>query len=199
MTGFNRRFSPAIRHAAKVLQERTTPLILNYRMNAGYLPPDHWVHGPEGGGRNIGEACHIYDLFNFLAHSRHQRVEATAIRTGAHQWGRNDNFVATVGYADGSVCSLTYTALGDKSFPKERMEIFADGKVISLDDYRSLAVAGGRHGGWRSRTIEKGQFQELESLAACLHEGSPWPIPLAEQVAAMRISFEIERQLKESR
>jgi predicted dehydrogenase len=198
MTGFNRRFSPAILHAAKVLRDRTTPLITNYRMNAGYLPPDHWVHGPEGGGRNIGEACHIYDLFNFLARSREERVEATAIRPAGGRWGRNDNFVATVSYADGSVCTLTYTALGDKSFPKERMEIFADGRVISLDDYRSLAVAGGSHGGWRSRTIEKGQLQELESLAACLRDGGPWPIPLAEQVAATRISFEVEKQLKES-
>src|SRR6185437_14832202 len=70
MTGFNRRFSPAIVAAQKALVGRTSPLIVNYRMNAGYIPSDHWVHGPQGGGRNIGEACHIYDLFNALTGSQ---------------------------------------------------------------------------------------------------------------------------------
>jgi predicted dehydrogenase len=195
MTGFNRRFSPAVRRAAEVLEHRSTPMILNYRMNAGYIPPEHWVHGPEGGGRNIGEACHIYDLFNFFARAPYEHVDAAAIRSGARQWARNDNFVATVTYADGSVCTLTYTALGEKSFPKERMEIFADGKVISLDDYRSLAIAGGRHRGWSSRNIEKGQLQELEALLSCVRDGGPWPIPLPEQLAATKISFEVEKKL----
>jgi predicted dehydrogenase/threonine dehydrogenase-like Zn-dependent dehydrogenase len=196
MTGFNRRFSPAVRRAAEVLQDRSTPMILNYRMNAGYLPREHWVHGPEGGGRNIGEACHIYDLFNFLSRTPYENVEAAAIRP-AGQWARNDNFVATVTYADGSVCTLTYTALGEKSFPKERMEIFADGKVVFLDDYRSLAIAGGQHRGWSSRNIEKGQFQELEALLSCVQEGGAWPIPLPEQLAATKISLEVEKKLSD--
>ena len=66
LTGFNRRFSPAATGILGALQGRTTPMIVNYRMNAGYIAPDHWVHGAEGGGRNIGEACHIYDLFGAL-------------------------------------------------------------------------------------------------------------------------------------
>jgi predicted dehydrogenase/threonine dehydrogenase-like Zn-dependent dehydrogenase len=195
MTGFNRRFSPAITQVKEALAGRTTPLIVNYRMNAGFLPAEHWAHGPEGGGRNIGEACHIYDLFGALTGARATEVSAHCISPSGKQWHRNDNFVATVSYADGSVCTLTYTALGDRSYPKERMDVFCDGKVLTLEDYKSLEVAGARGAGWRSVTQNKGQLEELEALASCLREGAPWPISLEEQLDATRVSFEVERRL----
>ncbi|HUQ95538.1 MAG TPA: bi-domain-containing oxidoreductase [Bryobacteraceae bacterium] len=193
MVGFNRRFAPAIAHVRGILKNRTTPIIANYRMNAGYIPLDHWVHGPEGGGRNIGEACHIYDLFGSLCGSAAASISATAIDPSSKQWARNDNFVATISYADGSVCTLTYTALGDKSFPKERMDVFADGKVIVMDDFKSVEVHGGRHKSWSAATIQKGQLQELEALADTLLRGKPWPISLAEQLDASRVAIEVER------
>lgn len=196
MTGFNRRFSPAMTRAKEILAERATPLIINYRMNAGFLPPDHWVHGPEGGGRNIGEACHIYDLFNFFTEAEVVEIQAMAIVPSGRQWARNDNFVATVKYSDGSICTLTYTALGAKSYPKERMDIYADGKVISMDDYKTLSIAGGKHGGWRSAGPRKGQLEELTALAHSLRTGATWPISLADQLAATRVSFEVERQIR---
>jgi predicted dehydrogenase/threonine dehydrogenase-like Zn-dependent dehydrogenase len=195
VTGFNRRFSPAIRAAEPVIRESTTPLIVNYRMNAGYLPLDHWTQGPEGGGRNIGEACHIYDLFSHLTKSTVRHIHAEPIAPRSKQWRRNDNFAVVISYSDGSVCTLTYTALGNKAFPKEQMEIFADGKVISLDDYRSLTITGGRHSGWRSKSAEKGQLEELRAVADALRRGAAWPIPLEDQLQATRISLEVERQL----
>jgi predicted dehydrogenase/threonine dehydrogenase-like Zn-dependent dehydrogenase len=195
MTGFNRRFAPAIRYATIVLAKRTTPIVVNYRMNAGFVSREHWVHGPEGGGRNIGEACHIYDLFNYLTASRVHSIQAASIDPSGKQWHRNDNFVTTIRYEDGSLCSLTYTALGNRSFPKERMEIFADGKVFSLDDYKLLTISGGKHKGWRSVTSDKGQFQELVALGDALQNGTEWPISLEDQVQATRTSFEIERQI----
>jgi predicted dehydrogenase/threonine dehydrogenase-like Zn-dependent dehydrogenase len=195
MVGFNRRFSPAIVRAGEILKNRTTPMIVNYRMNAGFIPQEHWTQGEEGGGRNIGEACHIYDLFNALTKSEHLAVCAHSITTGPGQWKNNDNFLATVSYADGSVCSLTYTAMGDKSFPKETMDIFADAKVLSLQEYKSLTVAGSRHKGWSSTTQDKGQLEELKKLADCLLREGPWPISLNEQIQATRISFEVERQI----
>ena len=199
MVGFNRRFSPAMKTIRDILEDRTTPIIANYRMNAGYIPLDHWVHGPEGGGRNIGEACHIYDLFNSLAGTHKvEAVNAFSITPNAKQWGRNDNFVATLKYADGSVCTLTYTALGDKSHPKERMEVFADGKVLVMDDYKSVTVHGGKHKRWSSTTMQKGQMEELVVLSDALLKGASWPISLEEQLQASRISFEIERQIHES-
>jgi predicted dehydrogenase len=197
MTGFNRRFSPAAVRAKKLLSRRTTPLIANYRMNAGYLPPEHWVHGPEGGGRNIGEACHIYDLFGYLVQSGVQSVCARSIDPGSPKWGRNDNFVATITYADGSLCTLTYTALGHRRHPKERLEIFADGQVISLNDYRSFQAIGD-HGSYRRLkwSAEKGYLSELEALSECLLGTAPWPICLEEQLRTSRISFEVEADVR---
>jgi prepilin-type processing-associated H-X9-DG protein len=195
MTGFNRRFSPAAVRAREVLEGRTTPVIVNYRMNAGYIALDHWVHGEDGGGRNLGEACHIYDLFNFLTGAESLMIAAQAIVPASRQWKRNDNFVANISYADGSVCSLTYTALGDKTFPKESMDIFVDGRVISLDDYKQLTIFGSKQRGWKSITQEKGQLEELKSLADCLLRGKEWPIPLSQQVQATRIAFEVEQEI----
>ena len=106
-----------------------------------------------------------------------------------------NHVVPTVKFADGSICGLTYTALGDKSYPKERMEIFADGKVIVMDDYKLVEVHGGKHRGWSAKEAQKGQLQELEALADTLLRGKPWPISLEQQLQATRIAFEVERQL----
>lgn len=195
MTGYNRRFSPAIKRAREILQDRIAPMIVNYRMNAGYLPPDHWVHSPEGGGRNLGEACHIYDLFNFLTGSTVRAIQAASISPTGKQYFKNDNFVATISYEDGSVCTLTYTALGSKSHPKETMEIFCDGKVLSMIDYKSLTVAGSKLRGWKTLTQQKGHLEELEAAAGSLRNQSEWPISLDEQLEAARVAFEVERQI----
>jgi predicted dehydrogenase/threonine dehydrogenase-like Zn-dependent dehydrogenase len=195
MTGFNRRFSPAIAVVKRLLAARTTPLIVNYRMNAGYVPPDHWVHSEEGGGRNLGEACHIYDLFSALTNSKMVAVTAHSIVSESGPWRKNDNFVATLSYRDGSVCSLTYTALGHKSFPKETMEIFADGKVISMEDYKTVSVSGGNQKSWKSLTQEKGQLEELRALADALLRGKASPISLESQFENTRIAFAVEEQI----
>jgi predicted dehydrogenase len=195
MTGFNRRFSPPVARMRELLARRTTPLLADYRMNAGFIPLDHWTHGPEGGGRNIGEACHVYDLFDALVGAEVERVTAHAIRADGNRLAPNDNFAATVRYADGSVCTLTYTALGHRDHPKERLDVYADRTVLSLDDYRSLAVAGAG-GGWKSTTQQKGHVEELEALAVAIREGGPWPIPLDEQLRAMRIAFAVEAEIR---
>jgi predicted dehydrogenase/threonine dehydrogenase-like Zn-dependent dehydrogenase len=194
MTGFNRRFSPAIAAMQQLLKKRSTPMIVNYRMNAGFIPNDHWVHGPQGGGRNIGEACHIYDFFNALTGSTYEKVEAASIVPNSGHWRRDDNFVANVRYRDGSVCSLTYTALGDKSYPKERCEIYANGQVIVLDDFKSVTVSSKRKPLWSSWTAEKGHVEELRAFSEALRGGS-WPISLNDQIMATRISFEVEHQI----
>jgi predicted dehydrogenase/threonine dehydrogenase-like Zn-dependent dehydrogenase len=195
MTGFNRRFSPAIARARELLAGRATPLVADYRMNAGYIPLDQWVHGPEGGGRNIGEACHVYDVFDALVGDADvAAVSAHAIRPDGTRLAANDNFVATVSYADGSVCTLTYTALGHRDHPKERLEVFADNTVLTLDDYKSLSTTGSGRG-WRATTQHKGHVEELEALARALREGGAWPISLEEQLRAMRIAFAVEGQI----
>lgn len=113
MVGFNRRFSPAAQRMKETVTGRRNPLMVLYRVNAGYLPPDHWVHGPEGGGRIIGEACHMFDLFNFLVDAEVEAVSAEALVPRLEHVSGRDNLSATVGYTDGSVCTSLYTTLGD--------------------------------------------------------------------------------------
>lgn len=198
MVGFNRRFSPGIAHLCATLKRCASPLVVNYRMNAGFISEDHWVQGFEGGGRNLGEACHIYDLFNYLTGSSDVvSIQACAISPSQKQWRRNDNFVATVKYSDGSICTLTYTALGAKSYPKERMEIFCDGNVLVLDDYKSAEVFGVKGKPWTAASPQKGQKQELEALARSLSQSEPWPISLRDQIKATEIAFEVERQIRQ--
>lgn len=195
LTGFNRRFSPYAQRIASLVQKRSNPMLINYRMNAGYIPLDHWVHGPEGGGRNRGEACHIYDLFTFLTGSPVKSVQATALKPTTSYYSATDNFVATIGFEDGSVASLTYTALGSPEFPKETMEVFVDGMVISLNDYRALTVTGGRHKPLETRASDKGQKEELQAFAAAIRGNADWPIPFWQQLQATRISHDVDRML----
>lgn len=194
MTGFNRRFSPYARRIRELVQERRNPMILNYRMNAGYIPLDHWVHGEEGGGRNLGEACHVYDLFTFLTGSHVRSVEAMSLRPSTGNYSSSDNFVATARFEDGSVASLTYTALGSKEFPKESLEIFVEGKVIEMKDYRRLTVHGAKILGLETKNPEKGHREELEIFSRVVREGGEWPIPLWQQFQAMEIALSVEER-----
>ncbi|HYA66278.1 MAG TPA: oxidoreductase, partial [Burkholderiaceae bacterium] len=181
--------------ARALIQQRATPLVVNYRMNAGYLPPNHWVHGPEGGGRNIGEACHVYDLFGFLTDSTPLRVQAEAISPQGHELRRDDNFVATIRYEDGSVGTLTYTSLGAPGYPKEKMEIFADGTVLSLEDYRRLDASGRSAPAWSSSSADKGHLGMLAAFADGVQQ-MRWPVALQRQLDAMRVAFQVQDAIR---
>lgn len=194
LTGFNRRFSPFATRIASLIENRSNPLIINYQMNAGYIPLDHWVHTEEGGGRNIGEACHIYDLFTFLTNSPVTSIHAQSINPKTGHYSKSDNFVAVMSFEDGSVATLTYTALGSKDYSKEKMEIFFDGKVIVMDDYKNLSMLGAKMKSIELPLQDKGQKHELEILANKLQAGE-WPIPLWQQIQAMKISFSVQDQL----
>lgn len=186
LTGFNRRFSKYAEALFQGVQKRMSPMILNYRMNAGFIPFDHWIHGEEGGGRNIGEACHVYDLFTYLTGAEVIRVEAQSIKSST-----NDNFIVSLTFHDGSIATLTYTSLGSKNHPKEQLEIFVDGKVFVLNDYKSLNLPK-----IETKIPEKGQKEELIAFAAAIQEGGHWPIPLWQQAQAMEIAFQVEALLK---
>ncbi|MFN0302852.1 MAG: Gfo/Idh/MocA family protein, partial [Burkholderiales bacterium] len=194
MTGFNRRFSPPLQALQGAIKHRRAPLMANYRMNAGYLPPEHWVHGAQGGGRNLGEACHIYDVFAFLTGARSARVEATSIDPPDRHLRRDDNFVASIRYQDGSVCALTYTALGAGGYPKERMEVFCDGRVYSLDDYHSLETVGSKEPAWHTKRQDKGHLSELRALHTGIRDNA-WPISLGDQLDASRVGLRVQRAL----
>lgn len=192
LTGFNRRFSPHAHHMARLIAGRTNPMIINYRMNAGHAPSEAWLHGPEGGGRNRGEACHIYDLFTALTGAELKTSVGTPIRPATGHYRADDNFVATFSFADGSVATLTYTALGARDWPKEQMELFVDGKVLSLNDWKSLHVQGIKAKGLDTRAIDKGHAETLNAFLSAALGRTPWPIPLWQQLQATEMALEIE-------
>ncbi|PIQ97619.1 MAG: oxidoreductase [Nitrospinae bacterium CG11_big_fil_rev_8_21_14_0_20_56_8] len=194
MTGFNRRFSPFAQRINQLLSGRTQPLIMDYQMNAGFLPNDHWVHQEAGGGRNIGEACHIYDLMTFWTQAKIKTVEARTIRQ-SRLYRTDDNFITTLTFEDGSLATLVYTSMGHKDYPKEHLEMFFDGKVIALSDYRRLRVAGLAEKGLETKFPEKGHREELEAFARAVQQGGEWPIPLWQQLQAMQIAFQVQKHL----
>lgn len=193
MVGFNRRFSPALRKLDEVLAQRRSPLIINYRLNGGYIPPESWIQNEQGGGRNIGEACHMYDVFRSFAKAPPVQITATSIAPGALPYMRSDNFCATIAYQDGSVGNLLYTALGPKKgLAKERIEVFCDGEAYVIDDYKSLVRASDGEVLWHSNQADKGHFEELSRLGDAIACGGDAPISFDEIIETTAVSLHVE-------
>ncbi|MBE3138294.1 MAG: hypothetical protein IMZ63_00600 [Actinobacteria bacterium] len=199
MVGFNRRFSPYSLLVKKLISDSNGPLLINYRMNAGYIPKEHWVHSEEGGGRNIGEACHIYDLFNFFTGSEFYSISAHSTTPLSEQYLINDNFSATIKYKNGSVCNLTYTSMGSRVAPKEQMDVYFDGKNLYLNDFKELYLYDARIKLLDKGIQDKGHLNELKSFGEYLKGSSKAQvIPLWQLIQATEISFEVEKQIKEN-
>ena len=195
LTGFNRRFSPYATKMRAFLSTRSHPVLITYRMCGSHASPDHWIHGPEGGGRNMAEACHVYDLFGFLVGHRVASVVAVPIRHGTDWFGPRENFSVTVSFEDGSVASLVYTTMGSREHPKEQCEVFSEGRTIVLNDYQDLRFSGTKAKRLTTPTGEKGHYEELQAFATAILAGGRWPIPLWQQIQAMEIAIEVEAQL----
>ena len=153
------------------------------------------MHTEEGAGRNIGEACHIYDLFNFLTGAKPVSVSAHSIKPHTDYYSAKDNFVVTVSYDDGSVANLIYTAMGNSAYPKESMEIFYDNKMIALTDYKQLQGYGVKIKKIQTKASDKGQLEEIAAFAEAIQNGKRSPVSFAEQVMAMEIAFAVEEQI----
>jgi predicted dehydrogenase/threonine dehydrogenase-like Zn-dependent dehydrogenase len=178
MVGFNRRFAPLAVRLKAFLEGRSEPMAISYRVNAGYIPLNHWVHDlQQGGGRLLGEGCHFVDFLTFLVGAPPATVTAQALPDGGRY--HEDNVVMTYTFPDGSLGTISYLANGDKAFPKERAEVFCGGRVAVLDDYRILeTVQNGRRKVFRSPLRQdKGHRAEWQAFAAALLAGGPPPIP----------------------
>jgi len=159
MVGFNRRFSPFAKEIKRHIISRINPMIISYRMNAGYIPLDHWVH--EDGGRIIGEACHIIDLFNYFTESEIISVSVEKLTPTTKAVSSKDNLSVTLKYKDGSVANLIYTALGSTKYPKENLELYCDNSVYVIRDYLELEIYSGKLSKTVLKQQDKGHLQEL--------------------------------------
>lgn len=167
---------------------------MNYQMNAGYLAPDDWLRTAEGGGCNLGEACHIHDLFSFLTDSQVVDVKTACVSPADHAHARNENFITTITFDDGSMGSLTYTSLGSKRHPKELLHVYVDGTVHALTDYLRMETFGGTVETTASGQTDKGHFVEMQAFVGAIRDGREWPIPLWHQLQASRIALTVEQQ-----
>jgi len=211
IVGFNRRYAPFIIAIKQKLERLSRPYFIQYRVNAGFIGKDSWIQDPAiGGGRIVGEACHFFDLFNFLVGKDIQVKDicVNSIPVNGKNVISHDNFVVSIRYGDGSLVVLTYTSLGDEKLPKEKMEVFAGGKVFILNDYLNLEVYGispeelkipeGKIKGnsIRLSVQDKGLKQELVELARFMKGETSRIISFAEVISAMELTFEIDRAIK---
>jgi len=198
MVGFNRRFSPLAVQAKEFFKEHTVPISISYRVNAGRIPRSHWIQDPrEGGGRIIGEVCHFIDLMQFMTGSFVTRVYAEAITSQHSEVLNEDSVFITLRFADGSNGSIAYLAEGDRTLPKERVEIFGAGKVFLLDDFRSaITYQNGRRRTTKLRNQDKGQANEVRAVCEVVLKGGPAPIALADLAATSRATFGIRESLR---
>jgi predicted dehydrogenase len=189
MVGFNRRFSPHLVKIKGLLAGRTEPLTMSMTVNAGSIPPEHWAQDPErGGGRIIGEGCHFIDLLSFLAEAPVTAVSARMV--GGHTPVREDKMSILFGFADGSVGTVNYFANGAKSYPKETLEVFGDGRVIRMENFRTTTGYGFK--GFRSfRTWrqDKGHRAEIAAFVNAVAAGGAPLIPFEQIVNISRASF----------
>jgi len=195
LVGFNRRFAPLGQRLAAFLADRSEPLHVHYRVNAGYIPLKHWTQDPAiGGGRIIGEGCHFVDFITFLVGAVPVSVTAHALPDSGKY--REDNVSMTFTFPDGSIGVVDYLANGDKSLPKERVEVFWGGRVAMLDDFRALEmVQDGRRE--RIKSIQdKGWKAEWEAFVHAIREGGEPPIPYEQLIGVTSATFSTLESLR---
>jgi len=201
MVGFNRRFSPLAIAAREFFSSNPeTPLSINYRINAGRIPPGYWINDEAEGGRIVGEVCHFIDLMHFLTDSLTTRVYGEAIVSRNADVTNEDSVFVTLRFADGSNGSIAYLAEGSSAMPKERIEIFGGRKSLVIDDFESaIAYDGSREKKTTLRDKDKGQKNEVSTVCAVVRDGKPAPIALEDLATTTRATFRILESLRTGR
>ncbi len=196
MVGFNRRFAPHVVRMRQLMGTIQSPKAVVVTINAGALPASHWTQDPErGGGRMIGEGCHFIDLMRFLVGSPIVALQASALHGGDQR--PEENMTVSLQFGDGSIGTLHYLANGSKSFPKERVEVFAGGRVLQLDNFRRLTGFGfPKFRSMNLRQQDKGHAAELKAFADAVKLGTPSPIPFDEIAEVTRVTFAISEQAR---
>ncbi len=196
--GFNRRFSPHVRRMRELLRETQGPKSLSLLMNAGAIPPDNWSQDLEvGGGRVLGEACHFIDLARFLVGARIIGAKSDVMRSSGGAAQSLDTAQISLRFEDGSIASIQYYANGHRSFPKERIEVFASGRVLQLDNFRVLRGYG--FPGFRSfRTWrqDKGHTACVQAFLKAISSGEPSPMQAEEIFEVSRVAIEVAESFR---
>ena len=195
--GFNRRFSPHVQRMREMLRGSHGPMSLSLLMNAGAMPPDHWTQDTQvGGGRILGEACHFIDLARFLVGARIVGASAGAMRSRSGFAGSVDTAQISLEFEDGSIASIQYYANGHRSFPKERVEVFASGRILQLENFRVLRGFGcPGFRGFRTWRQDKGHAACVQAFLKAVESGGPSPIPAEEIFEVSRVAIDVAESL----
>jgi predicted dehydrogenase/threonine dehydrogenase-like Zn-dependent dehydrogenase len=188
--GFNRRYAPHVRTAKELSDKRAGPLVISVTVNAGAIPRDHWTQdSTTGGGRIVGEACHFIDLCRHLAGSRASELQVV---TAKNSEGAviDDIALIQMSFEDGSVATIQYVANGNPRFPKERVELFFDGKALRVDNYRSLSAWGisGVNTRW-PKAQDKGHSALVKAFVQAVWGEAPPPIGNSELLEVAGLSI----------
>jgi predicted dehydrogenase len=197
MVGFNRRFSPHTKAIRDVFTDRTTPMFITYRVNAGAVPRDSWVNDEEiGGGRIVGEVCHFVDWCEAVIGAAPVNVTAECIGgTDDVRVTPEDSVAINIRYDDGSVANIQYVSLGSPALPKERAEVYADGVVAVVDDFVTTSFHGIKRAPLRTRQ-DKGFSGELTAFLDSIRRGGEPPISFASLERTTRLTFAILESLR---
>ena len=195
MVGFNRRFSAPFISLKKFFAGRSDAMVMNYRVNAGFVPKSHWLHEEKEGGRIIGEVCHFIDCMMFLTESRPVSVFAQAVSSVSTAVQNPDNSLITVKFSDGSIGTVAYLANGDGSLPKEYLEVFCERKSAVMNNFTTLELYKG------SRQVmkfngKKGISEEVKLFVDALKNGSQMPISPSSLFDATAATFAAVESLK---
>lgn len=167
--GFNRRHSPFAKFIKENMSTDKYPCIIQYTVNAGYIPKEHWTQDPEvGGGRIIGEACHFIDLAVFLTGSLPESVNTASIIGSTDHYSNSDNVSINLTFKNGSIANIIYTAMGSKSFPKERVTVFCNGNVGEINNFVSATVYGNKKKKVKKMEQDKGFDEEYKRISDML-------------------------------
>lgn len=196
MVGFNRRFAPLTRRLRDFFGASHGPLVMSLRVNAG-AQSGHWSQTSDEGGRIIGEACHFVDLLAHLAGAPIRSIHAQSAPLQAGQI--EENVVATLSFADGSVATLNYNALGDPALPKEHLEVFGDGRVTVLDDFKRLSMVAKGSRQEVSAAQDKGHAEEINRFIEALLQNGVSPVPFVEAAQATLATLAIVESCRTGR
>lgn len=198
MVGFNRRFAPHVSRIRALMPDVSEPVAFVMTVNAGAVPPDHWTQDArQGGGRILGEACHFIDLLRFLAGAPISGHQSAGVGSSPGIRVASDRASITLRFANGSIGTILYLSNGHKSFPKERLEVFAGGRILQLDNFRRLNAFGwpGFSGArlWRQ---DKGHNACAATFMRALQQGGPAPIPFDELLEVGRVTVAVAEALR---
>ena len=198
MVGFNRRYAPLIKEMKSFFKGRREPMIMHYRVNAGFMDKSEWYQNKDiGGGRIIGEVCHFIDIFQYVTDALPVSVVAQTIKTNNQSITMEDNVIITLQFTDGSVGSITYLANGDPRFPKEYIEVFCENRVAVLDNFSRLTtMAKGKKKVKKAFLQDKGHKEEMKILIDAIINHKAMPISFESLYATTLATFKIHESIE---